>query len=75
MANYTPAQWFSLREDAQPQVLLQSGACTASGKLDLEFLLIVLAAKQKNRPKKLNTVLDECYELKARGMQAWRTFC
>lgn len=41
-------------------------------RFEVAVAAIVLAAKTEESPKKLNTVIDECYKLKVRGMQAGR---
>jgi len=37
-------------------------------RFEVAVASIVLAAKTEESPKKLNTVIDECYKLKQRGM-------
>jgi cyclin T len=41
-------------------------------RFEVAVAALVLAAKTEEAPKKLNTVIQECYKLKARGMQAGR---
>jgi cyclin T len=41
-------------------------------RFEVAVAAIVLAAKTEEAPKKLNTVIQECFKLKARGMQAGR---
>jgi cyclin T len=41
-------------------------------RFEVAVACLVLAAKTEESPKKLNTVIDECYKLKLRGMQAGR---
>jgi cyclin T len=41
-------------------------------RFEVAVAAIVLAAKTEEAPKKLNVVIQECYKLKARGMQAGR---
>jgi hypothetical protein len=41
-------------------------------RFEVAVAAIVLAAKTEEAPKKLNIVIQECYKLKARGMQAGR---
>jgi hypothetical protein len=41
-------------------------------RFEVAVACLVLAAKTEESPKKLNTVIDECYKLKVRGMQAGR---
>lgn len=41
-------------------------------RFEVAVACLVLAAKTEESPKKLNTVIDECYQLKVRGMQAGR---
>lgn len=42
-------------------------------RFEVAVAAIVLAAKTEEAPKKLNTVIQECFKLKSRGMQAGRT--
>ena len=41
-------------------------------RFEVAVAALVLAAKTEEAPKKLNTVIQECYKLKARAMQAGR---
>ena len=41
-------------------------------RFEVAVASVVLAAKTEESPKKLNNVIDECYKLKMRGMQAGR---
>jgi cyclin T len=41
-------------------------------RFEVAVASIVLAAKTEESPKKLNLVIEECYKLKMRGMQAGR---
>lgn len=41
-------------------------------RFEVAVAALVLAAKTEEAPKKLNVVIQECYKLKARGMQAGR---
>lgn len=41
-------------------------------RFEVAVAALVLAAKTEESPKKLNNVIDECYKLKMRGMQAGR---
>lgn len=41
-------------------------------RFEVAVASLVLAAKTEESPKKLNNVIDECYKLKMRGMQAGR---
>ncbi|KAG7352184.1 cyclin-like protein [Nitzschia inconspicua] len=41
-------------------------------RFEVAVAAIVLAAKTEEAPKKLNNVIQECFKLKARGMQAGR---
>lgn len=41
-------------------------------RFEVAVASILLAAKTEESPKKLNIVIDECYKLKMRGMQAGR---
>ena len=41
-------------------------------RFEVAVAALVLAAKTEEAPKKLNTVILECYKLKARGQQAGR---
>jgi cyclin T len=41
-------------------------------RFEVAVASLVLAAKTEEAPKKLNNVIDECYKLKMRGMQAGR---
>lgn len=45
---------------------------SAHDRFEVAVACIVLAAKTEESPKKLNNVIDECYKLKVRGMQAGR---
>ncbi|OEU21456.1 cyclin-like protein, partial [Fragilariopsis cylindrus CCMP1102] len=42
-------------------------------RFEVAVAALVLAAKTEEAPKKLNTVIQECYKLKARAMQAGHT--
>jgi cyclin T len=41
-------------------------------RFEVAVAALVLAGKTEETPRKLNTVIDECFKLKARGMQAGR---
>ena len=41
-------------------------------RFEVAVASLLLAAKTEESPKKLNVVIDECYKLKMRGMQAGR---
>lgn len=41
-------------------------------RFEVAVASLVLAAKTEESPRKLNTVIDDCYKLKMRGMQAGR---
>ena len=41
-------------------------------RFEVAVACLLLAAKTEEAPKKLNTVIDECYKLKHRGMAAGR---
>ena len=41
-------------------------------RFEVAVAAIVLAAKTEESPRKLNSVIDECYKLKSRGIQAGR---
>jgi len=41
-------------------------------RFEVAVASILLAAKAEESPKKLNQIIDECYKLKMRGMQAGR---
>ena len=43
-------------------------------RFEVAVAALVLAAKTEEAPKKLNTVIQECYKLKARAMQAGRLY-
>jgi len=45
---------------------------TVHDRFEVAVACLVLAAKTEESPRKLNAVIDECYKLKVRGMQAGR---
>ena len=44
----------------------------SKSRFEVAVAALVLAAKTEEAPKKLNTVIQECYKLKTRAMQAGR---
>lgn len=47
-------------------------AFSTHDRFDVAVASLLLAAKTEESPKKLNVIIDECYKLKVRGMQAGR---
>lgn len=45
---------------------------TEHDRFEVAVACLLLASKTEESPRKLNTVIDECYKLKQRGMQAGR---
>jgi cyclin T len=47
-------------------------AFSTHDRFEVAVASLLLAAKTEESPKKLNVIIDECYKLKVRGMQAGR---